>query len=671
RWLGACSEEQKKPISQEDKQASSHEGNRKRLNACGMIYFYRRIRLSTDCAIFSGGFLRKPPLKIGTFEGEVDGSITNNRVAREFCVKNAATCRDGRTRGREACEGRKIGIASKVCRCIPSMMIPVVYTKFRARLAKLQHVYKLLPLSFAGRYGTTYLRCGREDGIYLADLFEAHLSIQVYTTHLAKNLETPARRLSVVHSAISGEEAENYYPYLARPLSRTMAGEPRAALNLASYGGSHALKLSKEDVFLYSAKVIPRNETRVMKMMDRLTDLGPKIIMGKDSGLHTSRHAYREELVNFQLLFLKEHESLGRSTGIRHITVIKNGEMLGVSHLRNRRVLSNGFVSLGKEDLQLMYSDGDKAFGTSTDLCIDERLRIASDGIIFVGMEIFRPQKEHGLTQTGLKGKFKITTRCLWLDNGRLLDALYKAAHAALSSCPVNYPLSHMERMVAEILRKMVRKYSEKRPDVIAVAMENTTTSFSKHLDAKSSRNFEPSSATSHLSRSPAMSLEGSYKTHPDNPEVDAEETLPEATRTTPDDATTSSNGEAFFSSDLHQPKTLEHLWESFKSPIAVKIARIVNGGKKQNLGKIGIMGKDSSIQSTPAPAKSSKKNKWKPEEIKSLIQMHGEMNERFQSVKGRMVLWEEISDNMLKQGISRTPAQCKSLWTSLVQKYE
>jgi hypothetical protein len=33
-------------------------------------------------------------------------------------------------------------------------------------------------------------------------------------------------------------------------------GEPRAALNLASYGGSHALKLSKEDVLLYSAKVV-------------------------------------------------------------------------------------------------------------------------------------------------------------------------------------------------------------------------------------------------------------------------------------------------------------------------------------------------------------------------------------------------------------------------------
>ena len=36
-------------------------------------------------------------------------------------------------------------------------------------------------------------------------------------------------------------------------------------------------------------------------MMNRLTDLGPKIIMGKDSGLHTSGHAYRDELVSFLL----------------------------------------------------------------------------------------------------------------------------------------------------------------------------------------------------------------------------------------------------------------------------------------------------------------------------------------------------------------------------------
>jgi hypothetical protein len=80
-------------------------------------------------------------------------------------------------------------------------------------------------------------------------------------------------------------------------------------------------------------------------------------------------------------------------------------------------------------------------------------------------------------------------------------------------------------------------------------------------------------------------------------------EILPEVERTAPNDATTSSNGEAFFSSDLHQPKTLEHFWESFKSPSAVKIVRIVNGsaqGNKPKQGKIGTMGKDSN-QSAPS----------------------------------------------------------------------
>ncbi|KAJ0044511.1 hypothetical protein Pint_05332 [Pistacia integerrima] len=125
--------------------------------------------------------------------------------------------------------------------------------------------------------------------------------------------------------------------------------------------------------------------------------------MGRNEGLHTSGHGYRGELeevlkivkphhilpIHGELLFLKEHELLGRSTGIRHS--YKEWKMLGVSHLRNRRVLSNGFISLGMENLQLMYSDGDKAFGTSTKLCIDERLRIDPDGDIVVRYVLTRP----------------------------------------------------------------------------------------------------------------------------------------------------------------------------------------------------------------------------------------------------------------------------------------
>lgn len=100
-------------------------------------------------------------------------------------------------------------------------------------------------------------------------------------------------------------------------------------------------------------------------------------------------------------------------------------------------------------------------------------------------MEILRPQNVNGLFENTLKGKIRITTRCLWLDKGKLLDALHKAAHAALSSCPVNCPLNHMERTVSEVLRKLVRKYSGKRPEVIAIALENPTAVISDEVNVR------------------------------------------------------------------------------------------------------------------------------------------------------------------------------------------
>lgn len=100
-------------------------------------------------------------------------------------------------------------------------------------------------------------------------------------------------------------------------------------------------------------------------------------------------------------------------------------------------------------------------------------------------MEILRPENRNGVNETSLKGKIRITTRCLWLDRGKLLDALYKAAHAALSSCPVKCPLAHMEKTVSEVLRKMVRKYSGKRPEVIAIATENPVGVISDEINAK------------------------------------------------------------------------------------------------------------------------------------------------------------------------------------------
>ncbi|CAL9043194.1 unnamed protein product [Musa banksii] len=506
---------------------------------------------------------------------------------------------------------------------------------------------------------------------------------------------------------VKAEDIDAYAPKDLLIVTTGSQAEPRAALNLASFGSSHSLKLGKDDVVLYSAKVIPGNETRVMKMLNRISELGPTIIMGKNAGLHTSGHAYRGELeevlkivkpqhflpIHGELLFLKEHELLGRSTGIRHTAVIKNGEMLGVSHLRNRRVLSNGFSSLGKEALELMYSDGDKAFGTSAELCIDERLRIASDGIIVVSMEILRPQAVNCSSQACLKGKIRITTRCLWLDRGKLLDALYKAAHATLSSCPVNCPLAHMERIVSEVLRKIVRKYSSKRPDVIAIAVENTTgvvtEELKTRLSGKSRGSFGLSAAaqafnmraTKHSSRqfneysdsltsSRQLDEVGDSAIDVNNIEMDSSEGESfDADQTMPEVATKNSDHDELSSHASQEP---DDIVELVKASSSVQQITASDCGLEENMGvdKNGTPGRKGPNRLLNAK-KSAKRNKWKPEEVQRLIILRAGLDSKFRSAKARMVLWEEISTDMLNDGINRSPAQCKSLWASLVQKYE
>ncbi|WOK96599.1 hypothetical protein Cni_G05306 [Canna indica] len=502
------------------------------------------------------------------------------------------------------------------------------------------------------------------------------------------------------------EDIDAYAPKDLLIVTTGSQAEPRAALNLASFGSSHSLKLGKDDLVLYSAKVIPGNDTRVMKMLNRITELGPTIIMGKNAALHTSGHAYRGELeevlkivkpqhflpIHGELLFLKEHELLGKSTGIRHTTfwlqVIKNGEMLGVSHLRNRRVLSNGFSSLGKEALELMYSDGDKAFGTSSDLCVNERLRIASDGIIVVSMEILRPQALNGSSQACLKGKVRITTRCLWLDKGKLLDALYKAAHAALSSCPVNCPLAHVERITSEVLRKIVRKYSSKRPEVIAIAVENTvgvqTEEFKARLSGRSHIGFGLSAqeldvratrrSTRHSSRD-SDSMSSSRHFEDSDSTITMDNLVTDSSEDDSSDADLPMPAVATTNSDLessHASNELDNADENIEGPSSVELKN-VNGSALEehpDVNKDGTPGTKESSKLLNAK-KTPKRNKWKPEEVKRLIKLRAGLDSKFQTVKARMVLWEEISNDMLNHGINRNPAQCKSIWASLVQKYE
>ena len=316
---------------------------------------------------------------------------------------------------------------------------------------------------------------------------------------------------------VPAEEIDQVNPSELIIVTTGSQAEPRAQLAQAAFGSSRLITLHPDDLLLYSAKMIPGNEKRVMRMMNAIAVRGPEIAMRREDGLHSSGHAYRDELeevlkmlhpehflpVHGEYAFLKEHEALARSVGVRHSAVIGNGQMLGVTPLRNGQ--SHGLLGnmhlLGEARLQTMFNDGGKGSGTSEDLAIEERMRIAVEGIVVVDLEVFDGGAETSeetasddsdsepsrSTRGGfvkkrsagsqprvvsgfMTARARVTSRSMWTDEGRLLANLRDAAERSVEDLEGGARLSAVERTAATAVRFACRNYCNKRPDIIVVA---------------------------------------------------------------------------------------------------------------------------------------------------------------------------------------------------------
>jgi len=277
--------------------------------------------------------------------------------------------------------------------------------------------------------------------------------------------------------------------------------EPRAALSLAAQNASHSLKLDPDDLVLYSAKVIPGNEKRVMKMMNSVASLGPEIAMGKGELLHVSGHAYRGELeellkivkpqhflpVHGEYAFLVAHAELASDIGVKRTSVIRNGEMLGVYDINKTNYVSMGSMQvIGRASLVPFYNDGEFGTGTHNEMQLEQRNRLAIEGIVVAAVDVVRrppaiTETRGGVnrgdqvaawTQARLQAKVRLTTRALWVDKGRLLERLHAAAVRAVEQQPLDCPLGAVERQVADAIRRTCKDFNKRSPEVIVIAHE-------------------------------------------------------------------------------------------------------------------------------------------------------------------------------------------------------
>ncbi len=193
-------------------------------------------------------------------------------------------------------------------------------------------------------------------------------------------------------STVTPEEARDIPRGNLLLLATGSQGERRAASAQLSRGKFQGLTMKEGDLFLFSSKTIPGNETSVGRIVNALSEMGVDVIDDKMADIHVSGHANRPDLeemhrlVKPQILvpmhgehrMLREHAKVGEASGIASV-IAPNGTMVSLSGNRPEIV---EFVETGR-----LYLDGGTQIG-ALDGVVRDRIRMALNGSVVIGVLI-------------------------------------------------------------------------------------------------------------------------------------------------------------------------------------------------------------------------------------------------------------------------------------------
>ncbi|MEL6181651.1 MAG: ribonuclease J, partial [Myxococcota bacterium] len=170
-------------------------------------------------------------------------------------------------------------------------------------------------------------------------------------------------------------------------------GEPRAALTQMAFGERRQMQLVPGDRIIMSARVIPGNEIKIGRMLDAMRRLGVEVITPRDAPVHTTGHAYREELRTLLALvrprffvpvhgtsqMMLAHAQLAQDAGASDTRVLHNGDLLEVSDA--------GMEVIDQRILGRQFLDGSMVCSAANNV-LRSRRRLARAGVVIVAFEM-------------------------------------------------------------------------------------------------------------------------------------------------------------------------------------------------------------------------------------------------------------------------------------------
>ncbi len=275
---------------------------------------------------------------------------------------------------------------------------------------------------------------------------------------------------------IDSSQIKNYKDSELVIITTGSQGEPMSALTRMANNEHKQVKLKAGDTIILSSNPIPGNEKTVIGVVNKLFEIGARIIYNDIAETHVSGHACREELklvhslikpkffmpVHGEVMHLKSHaaiaESLGMSPG--RIIYAKNGDVIEISRSGAR---ITGEKAPAEPVMVDGYGIGD--IGTSV---LGERKNLSENGLVVISA-VF-----DSATGEVLRGPELYSKGFLYVkEYGHLLDdARLEVVNAMEKAMAAGKNMQEIKQSMVSALKNYIYKNIDRTPVIVPAITE-------------------------------------------------------------------------------------------------------------------------------------------------------------------------------------------------------
>lgn len=253
-------------------------------------------------------------------------------------------------------------------------------------------------------------------------------------------------------------------------------GEPMSALTRMAFSEHRKIELVPGDLVVISASPIPGNEKTIFRVINKLMEIGTKVIYESLADVHVSGHACQEELklihtllkpkffipVHGEYRHLKKHAELAEELGMpkENIFIADNGSV--IEFTKNTGVI-NQYVQAGN-----ILVDG-LGIGDVGNIVLRDRKHLSEDGLIIV---VVTMSKQEGKV---IAGPDIISRGFVYVrESEDLMEEARKVVRDVLVECEKKHitDWATLKSNIRDALRGFIYGKIKRNPMILPIIME-------------------------------------------------------------------------------------------------------------------------------------------------------------------------------------------------------